>query len=108
MNISSIADMLRADPACADDLPAFLKRMNERDISRVKTTREIVAEETVLESIADGCGGEATAADVATARALIAQEPLQREVEARLAKVRAAIEAGQVTTLDEAKTEFGR
>ena len=76
MNTSNIADMFRADPDLAKDVPGFLARMNAKTIERVTKTRVEIVEATVFESLADTMGGEATERNVKDALVLLAAEPL--------------------------------
>lgn len=70
MNVSNIIDMIRADPSILDDVPAFIKRMNEKDQHRVVSSHIEVVDEEVTFSLAEFHGGECTAEDVAEAQRL--------------------------------------
>ena len=95
MNTSNIADMFRADPNLAKDVPGFLARMNAKTIERVTKTRVEIVEATILESLADTMGGEATERDVKDALVLLAAEPLLEAEKVRHEEEIAAIIAAE-------------
>lgn len=106
MNTSTLMQLLRENPKLADDIPSWLKRLNERNIERVVKTRVETVEATVFESFADANGGEATERDVLDALALLAAEPLLAEAKERSEKVEAAIRSGEVITSEDLKAAY--
>jgi hypothetical protein len=106
MNISTIIDMLKADPSIENDILKFVERMNVQDQVQVVRTRDVVIDEERIVSIAELNGGPATEADVQAALSLIAQEPLVLEADKRIEQVKAAIASGEVTSSAELTAKF--
>lgn len=107
MNTSTIMDMIRDDSTIPDNIPAFVKRVNEKLFNQtVSTVQTVVTEEKVV-SLAELNGGECTEQDVQYAIKLLANEPIQNEAKERFAKVQAAISSGEVKTIEEATAKFG-
>ena len=100
MNIGYLIDLIKADAKLLDDVDAFLKKMNEKNITVVTKTQIVVAETEDVFSLADRNGGELTQADIDYAQKLIAQEPLNQKIEEKLRLVRDAISSGEVLTED--------
>lgn len=98
MNIGNLIDMLRQDPTLANDVPAFVKQLNEQNIP-VEVTRAVVIQEAeiVMVSRAEQCGGFATEDDVAKAQAVMAKEPLFKAADAVKDLILSSIYSGEVT-----------
>lgn len=99
-------DMIRNDPSILDDIAGFLKRMNEKNIKQVLSVKTVVADEVLITSIAKLNGGEATQQDIDTALALLMAEPLKQEALARLDKVVAAIDSGEISDSEAMTAKF--
>ena len=96
MNISAIADMIRADPSVVSDPVKFVFQMNEQTIEQVVKTRDVIAEEVRTVSIAELNGGPATEKDVQDALDYLRQEPLVAQAKEISEKLIAAAESGEV------------
>lgn len=97
MNIGLIVDLLKADPTIAQNIPAFIAKVNKQDTQQIQKSARVVDEEVVVTtSFAEMNGGKATVQDVQNALKLIASEPLKSELDQRYIKVAAAIDAGQI------------
>lgn len=106
MNISKLADMLRDDPALANDVPAWLTSLNAKTISQTVKTSTVVVEETKLVSLAEMHGGEATAKDVSDAQALLTKEPLLASAYAKNQQIINDIESGVIKTTQELDQKY--
>ena len=84
MNVSILIRQLADDPTLADDVPAWLARLNAPTIRRVTQQRQVIVNdvETFI-SFADEHGGPATAADVQAALAHRTRLPLADELRKR-------------------------
>lgn len=101
MNIGYLIELIKSDASILDDVPAFTKKMNTKDIPVVvKTRTEIVDEEDVV-SLADRNGGELTQSDIDNAVKIIEQEPLKQQAEDKFNIVFDAISNGEVSTEDD-------
>ena len=110
MNVSTIVDMINADPTIPNDVPGFLTRVNLKNVPLTTKVTQIVTDVLTTTSIAEISGGLATAADVAAAVALIAVAGRRVQYAAKLQQVmdsvQAAIDAGTVTSLATLKAAF--
>lgn len=106
MNTSTIAEMIKEDPSILDDIPAFLEKMNLRNIKQIKNVEKIVNQEESLVSIADMNGGEATEKDVADAKLFLDSMPLLDEADTRYKKTVQAIQSGDVKSTQEIIEKF--
>ncbi len=98
MNISTILDMLRDDSKVLDDPSAFMKRVNEQNVTQMVTGPVVVQEAmTRITSIAEMNGGVCTQEDIDAALALVAKKPLIDKAEVVKAQIDAAISSGEVT-----------
>ena len=106
MNISTIIDMLQKDPTIINDVPAFISRMNLRNIRQVQKQHTVVVDVESLVSVADMHGGRCSQQDVQSARRSIDAKLLRDESERRFAQVKEAIDSGTVTNSTEMKLKF--
>ena len=106
MNTSTLVEMIKKDPSILDDVPGLLKRLNEKTILHKYTVRERLVENETYISFAEQWGGEATERDVEEARKLVEQEPIKEEMHARLEAAKAAIEAGEIATVEDLKAKI--
>lgn len=107
MNISSIIGMIQNDPKITNDIEGFIKRMNEKNLKRIEKSHVVVEDIVTMVSIADSNGGDATIEDVQKAIDIINSKPLSDEADDRIAKVKAAIDSGDITTTQEMIALFG-
>lgn len=96
MNTSTLVNMIKEDSTILNDIPAFLKRINEKNILNKYSVKIETIENEEMISFAEQHGGEATESDIDYAVFLIKQEPLVDEVKARFEKVQALIQSGEV------------
>jgi hypothetical protein len=100
-------DMIREDPNAVKDVQAFLDDVNEQRYSQTVKTETVVVTKSAMVSLAELNGGPATERDVSDALALLEQEPLKAEAQARFDKVQSAISSGEIMTLDEVADKLG-
>jgi len=108
MNLSTIATMLTETPEIMDDVPSFVKRMNEQDIRQVIRSHQVVIDEEILTSIAEMNGGICTERDVKEAYLLLARQPILDAVDEKAEQVKQVIAASDVTdqaTVDRLKID---
>lgn len=100
MNIGHLIELIKSDASLLDDVPAFISKMNKKNITVVTKTRTEVADKEETISLAERNGGELTQADIDAALKIIEQEPLKQKAEDKFCEVLSAINSGEVKTLD--------
>jgi anti-sigma28 factor (negative regulator of flagellin synthesis) len=106
MNTSKLVELIKENPGLLNEVEKFIEVANTPNILHKYTTREIVTENEEFISFAEQNGGLCTRADIEAAQKLIEQEPFHKEAEARIENLKAAIESGDVKSIDDMKAKF--
>lgn len=109
MNVSVIADMIRADPSIVANqaaATAFAQAMNLNNVPTSVDVKTVVTTVLGVSSIAKINGGPCTAADIQAAVALVNSKQFSDRVPIVMAAVQSQIDSGAVDTLAKLKAAF--
>lgn len=106
MNIGTLAEMIASDASILQDVPAFLKWVNEQNVRRTRNVETVVNEEEYFESVAEMNGGKCTQADIDAAKLYLSQQPLIDAAQTVFDGIVTQVKDGSVKTTSDVAARF--